>query len=174
MHIPDGFLEPRVWVPLAAAGAGAVALAARRAKGRLEERQVPLLGVTAAFLFAAQMINVPVLPGVVSGHFLGGTFVAILLGPSASVLVMATVLVIQCFLLFDGGVTALGANVMNLAVVGGAGGWCVYAALRRWNAPFAAGAGAWAGTVASAVACAAELAASGKVAFVEAAIPHAP
>jgi cobalt/nickel transport system permease protein len=117
MHIPDGFLAPEV---AAAAGVGSVAVVAyalRRADRELDERAVPLLGVTGAFVFAAQMLNFPVAGGT-SGHLLGATLAAVLLGPWLACLVMAVVLTGQAFAFADGGITALGANVLNMGIVG--------------------------------------------------------
>jgi cobalt/nickel transport system permease protein len=117
MHIPDGFLSPGV-----AAAGGMVAIAAvayglRVANVELDEARVPLLGVLAAFIFAAQMLNFPVAGGT-SGHFLGATMAAVLLGPWIACLVMSVVLLVQCFAFADGGVSALGANILNMGVLG--------------------------------------------------------
>ncbi len=168
MHIPDGFLSAPVAAAGYAASAAVVALAFKRSKQTLEERQVPLLGVTTAFVFAAQMLNFPVAMGT-SGHFLGAALAAVLLRPLNGCLVFATVLVVQCLLFADGGLTALGANMFNMGVVGVLGG---YAAFRfvavmlphsRRNFLFAAALGSWLSVVASASACAVELAVSGTV-----------
>lgn len=130
MHIPDGFLSAPVWVSTGVASAGVVGAGIARARKTLGEQQVPMLGVTAAFIFAAQMLNFPVLGGT-SGHFGGAAMAAILLGPLNAVLVLAVVLVIQALVFFDGGISALGANVFNLGVVGGFVGWGVYTLLMR-------------------------------------------
>src|SRR5690606_22805508 len=106
-----------------------VAVAARRCGEQLGERQVPLAAVTAAFIFAAQMLNFPVAAGT-SGHLLGGVLAAVLVGPWAGVVCITVVLAVQALLFADGGLTALGLNVVNLAVVGCLGGWLVYRALR--------------------------------------------
>src|SRR5947207_1896771 len=95
MHIPDGFLAPRVWVALDAVSGSFVALAVRRVTAAFEEKAVPLMGVLAAFVFAGQMINIPVAGGT-SGHFLGGALVGALLGPWAGLMVMTVVLLVQC------------------------------------------------------------------------------
>jgi cobalt/nickel transport system permease protein len=130
MHIPDGFLSPGV-----AAAAGVVAIAAvayglRVANVELDEARVPLLGVVAAFIFAAQMLNFPVAGGT-SGHFLGATMAAVLLGPWIACLVMSVVLIVQCFAFADGGVSALGANILNMGVLGALlAGFLVVAAQR--------------------------------------------
>ena len=117
MHIPDGFLSDGVagaaWVPTVAI----VAVSLRRANDSLDERRVPLLGVTAAFIFAVQMLNFPVAGGT-SGHLLGAALAAILLGPWLACLVMTVVLAAQAFVFADGGVTALGANVLNMGLIG--------------------------------------------------------
>src|SRR5215210_7791815 len=117
MHIPDGFLAPEVAVSTGVVAAGAVGHALRRADRTLDERAVPLLGVTGAFVFAAQMLNFPVAGGT-SGHFLGAALAAVLLGPWVACLVLAVVLSLQAFVFADGGITALGANVLNMGVIG--------------------------------------------------------
>ncbi len=112
MHIPDGFLDAPTALATGAVSVGVVAVAAKRAARDLGERTVPLLGVTAAFVFAAQMLNFPIAAGT-SGHFLGAVFAVALLGPWAASLVMTVVVVIQALLMGDGGLTALGANVLQ-------------------------------------------------------------
>ena len=116
MHIPDGFLSPEVAAGTAVLATGAVAVGLRRAGSRLDDRVVPLLGVTGAFVFAAQMLNFPVAGGT-SGHFLGAALATVLLGPWLACLVLAVVLATQSFVFADGGVSALGANVLNMGVV---------------------------------------------------------
>src|SRR3954454_22315926 len=166
MHIPDGFLTPEVAVATAIPAAAAVAAGLRKANMTLDERKVPLLGVTAAFVFAAQMLNFPIAGGT-SGHFLGAALAAILLGPWLACVVMAVVLTTQAFLFADGGVTALGANVLNMGVVGAlVVGWLMLAARRvlpnsRTTFLGIAGIGAWLAVMAGALAASLELAASG-------------
>jgi cobalt/nickel transport system permease protein len=173
MHIPDGFLSPEVAAVCAVPAAGAVAYGLRRANRELDERRVPLLGVTAAFVFAAQMLNFPVAGGT-SGHFLGAALAAILLGPWLAGLVLSVVLIAQAFVFADGGITALGANVLNMGVVGAlvVGGLMVAArkvlgrvgmGSSRGVLLAVAGAGAWLAVVAGAAATAVELAISGTV-----------
>jgi cobalt/nickel transport system permease protein len=168
MHIPDGFLTPEVAAACAVPAVGAVGYGLRRASRDLDERRVPLLGVTAAFVFAVQMLNFPVAGGT-SGHFLGAALAAILLGPWLAGLVLAVVLVVQSFVFADGGVTALGANVLNMGVIGAlvVGGLTVGAqrVLPKRRATFLAvsGAGAWLAVMAGATATAVELAISGTV-----------
>ena len=120
MHIPDGFLTPPVWLTLDAISAPVIAWAARRrpdAESVSDLRQTPLLGVMGAFVFAAQMVNFPVAFGA-SGHLLGGTLLSVVLGPSAAVLTMSAIVALQALLFQDGGVLALGANILNMAFLG--------------------------------------------------------
>jgi cobalt/nickel transport system permease protein len=130
MHIPDGFLDSWVAALAAVPAALAVLYGLRRAGGRLDERRVPLLGVTAAFIFAVQMLNFPVAGGT-SGHLLGAALAAILLGPWLACLVMAVVLTVQAFVFADGGITALGANVLCMGVLGALGIGFLMLATRR-------------------------------------------
>src|SRR5581483_1316362 len=122
-------LSTRVWAACDAVAAAAVLGAAWRANRSMDEKHVPLLGVSGAFVFAAQMLNFPI-PGGTSGHFVGGALVGILLGPSAAVVVLASVLLIQCFVFRDGGVTALGANLVNMGLLGGVLGGLIRSLLR--------------------------------------------
>lgn len=167
MHIPDGFIDGKTVATTAVLAAVGVGLALRQVRRTLPQRHVPLLGLSAAFLFAAQMLNFPVVAGT-SGHLIGGVLVAALLGPSAAVVVVTTVLIVQCFLFQDGGVLALGANVVNMAILGAGGGWGVYRIISavlpgpRGRIAAVAFAG-WLSTVLAAVACAGQLAWSGRV-----------
>ena len=123
MHIPDSFLSVPVAGAAGVASLVALAIALERLRNNLGKRYAPLLGLTTAFIFAAQMINFPVFGGT-SGHLLGGTLAAIILGsPWAGMLSIATVLIIQAVLFADGGITALGANILNMAVIGVWVGW---------------------------------------------------
>jgi cobalt/nickel transport system permease protein len=168
MHIPDGFLSPEVAGATAVAGAAAVGYGLKTANAALDERRVPLLGVTGAFIFAAQMLNFPVAGGT-SGHFLGAALAAILLGPWLGCLTMAVVLGLQAFVFADGGITALGANVLNMGVIGAliVGGAMLASrrTLPKSRALLLAitGVGAWLAVMAGAAATAIELAISGTV-----------
>jgi len=168
MHIPDGFLTPEVAAVCAVPAIGAVGYGLRRASRELDERRVPLLGVTAAFVFAAQMLNFPVAGGT-SGHFLGAALAALLLGPWLASVVLAVVLGVQSFVFADGGVTALGANILDMGVIGAlvVGGLMVGAQRvlpqRRGAFLAVAGVGAWLAVMAGATATAVELAISGTV-----------
>ena len=118
VHIPDALVSGPLNVATYVVSAGVCGLAVARANKTLGERQVPLLGVTAAFVFAAQMLNFPIIGGT-SGHFLGAVLASVLLGPLNACLIMALVLVIQCLWFGDGGLTALGTNIFNLGIIGG-------------------------------------------------------
>jgi len=138
MHIASGFLSPSVWGTMAVVSGAALAGSALVATRQLGDRKVPLMGVMGAFVFAAQMVNFPILAGT-SGHLGGGFLLGILLGPSLGIVVMTSVLVVQAFVFQDGGVEALGANIFVMGIVpsllGGAvrslwrrRGWMTYAA----------------------------------------------
>ncbi len=116
MHIASGFLSPPVWAAMAAASGAAMAGSLAVAGRRLDERKVPLMGVMGAFIFAAQMVNFPVLPGT-SGHLGGGFLLGILLGAPLGIIVMASILVVQSLVFQDGGIEALGANIFCMGVI---------------------------------------------------------
>lgn len=116
MHIPDGMLEARTWVPAWIGSAGVLGYAARRVRTLVSEGAVVLMAVMAALIFALQMLNFPVAGGT-SGHFAGGAAAAIVLGLWPAMLVMAAVVTIQALLFADGGITALGANMLTMAIV---------------------------------------------------------
>jgi len=167
VHIPDGFLDVKTAATAAVVSAAAVGVALRQARLRLGPRSVPLMGLAAAFVFAAQMLNFPVAGGT-SGHMVGSVLTAVLLGPSAAVIVISTVLIVQAMVFADGGVMALGANIFNMALIGAVGGWAVYRLVCRVfsglrGQVLAAAFAAWCAIVAGAVACAAELAISATV-----------
>jgi cobalt/nickel transport system permease protein len=129
MHIPDGFLDPKTWITLDAVATGTVGLSVYKTSRKLRERMIPLMGVLAAFIFAAQMLNFPVAGGT-SGHFVGGVLAAILLGPFAGTLVMTVVIIVQALLFQDGGIAVLGANVFNMAIVGSLLGYYIFRAIK--------------------------------------------
>ncbi len=131
MHMSDGIVNAptsAVFGLIAAAGLG---YALSRARAQLDERVAPMAGLVAAFVFALQMVNFPVLPGV-SGHLLGGALAAILVGPWLGALCVGIVLIVQALLFADGGLTALGTNITNLALIGTAAGIGVALLLRRF------------------------------------------
>ncbi len=125
MHIPDGFVNLPTSAGFGAAAAGGVWYSLRRAAAVLDDRRIPLAGLAAAFVFAAQMVNFPVAAGT-SGHLLGGVLAAVLLGPWLGSIVVTVVLVVQALVFADGGLTALGLNVFNMAIIGAIGGWYLY------------------------------------------------
>ena len=166
MHIPDGFLSVTVAVLCWVVAIAGVALAIWRSSETLGQRQVPLMGVLAAFIFAAQMLNFTVAGGT-SGHLIGGALAAVLLGPAAAVLTMTTVVAVQALLFQDGGLLVLGANITNMAIVASLVSYGVYRGVqllaggRRWGVLVGGFASAWVSVVISAVATAMELGFSG-------------
>ncbi|OAH14086.1 energy-coupling factor ABC transporter permease [Streptomyces jeddahensis] len=116
MHVPDGFIDAPVSAAAGVVAAGAVAVSLKGARRELDERTAPLAGLVAAFIFAVQMLNFPVAAGT-SGHLLGGALAAILVGPYTGVLCVSVVLLMQGVLFADGGLTALGVNITDMAVV---------------------------------------------------------
>ena len=126
MHIPDGFLNAPVAGVCWAITVLVVAAAVWRTNRTLTEKAVPLMGVMAAFIFAAQMINFPVAGGT-SGHMLGGALAVILVGPWAGIIVMTSVIGVQALIFQDGGLVAMGANILNMGIVGCLVGYVIYA-----------------------------------------------
>lgn len=166
MHIPDGFLTPLVsGVGWLLAGS-AVAAAIRQTRRQLGERQIPLMGVLAAFIFAAQAINFPVAAGT-SGHLLGGALAAIVVGPWAATLIMTAVIAVQGLLFQDGGLLVMGWNIINMGVLTALTGHVCYRLSRRLigaspgGAVAATFAAAWISVEVGAVATSVELAVSG-------------
>ena len=165
MHVPDGFLDLKTVTMTSVVAASGVGWALRRLKRALPRRRVPLMGLAASFLFVAQMLNFPVAAGT-SGHLIGAVLAAVLLGPSAAVVVVTAVLVVQALLFADGGILALGANICNMAIVAVVGGYAAFRGLTRLlpgeRGLLAATAFAsWWSILLAAIACAAELAISG-------------
>ncbi|MDD5020117.1 MAG: energy-coupling factor ABC transporter permease [Candidatus Omnitrophica bacterium] len=169
MHIPDGFLSPPVWASGWAVMTAALGWCVKKTHALLEEKMVPLMGVMCAFIFAAQMLNFPILGGT-SGHLLGGVLAAVLLGPCPAAVVLASVLVVQCLVFQDGGLTALGANIFNMAIVGTMGGYFIFRLIYKMKSTpkvflIAVACAAWFSVILAATACAFELALSGTVAL---------
>ena len=131
MHMSDGLVNAPTALGFAVFAVLVLALAVSRARADLDDRTAPMAGLVTAFVFAVQMINFPILPGA-SGHLLGGALVAILVGPWVGALCIAIVLVVQSLLFADGGLTALGTNITNMAIVGVFTGYLVALALRRF------------------------------------------
>jgi cobalt/nickel transport system permease protein len=130
VHIPDGFINAPASLAAGAVAAGGVGVSLRRAARTLQDRQAPLAGLVAAYIFAVQMLNFPVAAGT-SGHLLGGALAAILVGPWAGALCVAVVLGVQALLFADGGLSALGLNIINMSLVTAWGGYAVFLLLRR-------------------------------------------
>lgn len=129
MHIPDGLIDGRTSAAAGIVAIGAITLALRRLAATVDERQVPMMGLAAAFTFAVQMLNFPVAGGT-SGHLLGGALAAVLVGPAAGAVCVSVVLLVQALLFADGGLSALGLNIVNMALVGAFGGYAAFAVVR--------------------------------------------
>jgi cobalt/nickel transport system permease protein len=129
MHIPDGFVDPGTSAAAGVAAIGAIGVCVKRASTAIDDREVPLAGLAAAFVFSVQMLNFPVASGT-SGHLLGGALAAVLVGPWLGPLCVAVVLVVQALLFADGGLSALGLNIVNMSVIGAWGGYVVFLGLR--------------------------------------------
>jgi cobalt/nickel transport system permease protein len=166
LHIPDGFLSTPVSIVCWILTVIALAMALRRVNTELGERQVPLMGVLAACIFAGQMLNFPIAGGT-SGHLIGGALAVILLGPWAGILVMTSVVAIQALIFQDGGLLALGANILNMGVVSVFVANGVYRTVQsvakgaRWGLIAGGFAAAWVSVMASALITALQLALSG-------------
>jgi cobalt/nickel transport system permease protein len=166
MHIPDGFLSLAVAIVFWILAILAVGYGLSRARRELEERQVPLMGVLAAVIFAGQMLNFSVAGGT-SGHLLGAALAVILLGPWPALLVMTCVVSVQALIFQDGGLLALGANIFNMGVVGVFVAWGVYRLIRRltpdtrWATLLAGFLAAWSSIEIASLVAALQLALSG-------------
>lgn len=117
MHIPDGFLNPSTAIATFVIAMLVLILSFKKVQGNLDEKQVPLMGLLTALFFAAQMMNYPIVGGT-TAHLLGGASLGIILGPFAGCISMTILIVLQAFLFGDGGLTTLGANVLNMAIIG--------------------------------------------------------
>jgi cobalt/nickel transport system permease protein len=170
MHIPDGFLNVATVATTCAVSAGGIGGAVRMVGKKLGEKQVPLMGILAAFIFAAQMLNFPVAGGT-SGHVIGAALAAILLGPWAAVLIMSCVLIAQSLIFQDGGLLALGANIFNMGIVASFSGYYIYklvswlAGANRRGALIGGFVAAWFSVFLASIFCAIELALSGSSPF---------
>ena len=168
MHIPDGFLSLPVSLVGWAISIAMLAYATRLTGRQLGEKQVPLMGVMAAFIFAAQMLNFTVAGGT-SGHLIGGALAAILLGPWAGTLIMTAVVAVQALLFQDGGLVVMGANILNMGIIACFVGYYAYTWLtpivgqRSWGMLARAFVAAWLSVVISAIATAIELGLSGTI-----------
>lgn len=129
MHVPDGFIGGGVSAGAGVAAWAGLAVAVRRTGAELDDRRIPLTGLVAAFVFAAQMLTFPIAAGT-SGHVIGGVLAAVLVGPWAGAVCLAVVVVVQA-LFADGGLTALGINLVNLSLVSTLGGYAVFRSVAR-------------------------------------------
>jgi cobalt/nickel transport system permease protein len=166
MHIPDGVIGATTAAGFGVVAAGGFGVAARRTRQVLTDRHIPLAALTAAFVFAAQMVNFPVIAGM-SGHLLGGVLAAVLVGPAAGFVVITIVLIVQSLVFADGGLTALGLNIVNMGLIGAVGGYAVFRFLlvaipRRYRSiPLAAGVAAFVAVPAAALGFVAQFAIGG-------------
>lgn len=131
MHVPDGFLSAGVSVATGVASAGGIGYSLMRAKESLSDRLAPMAGLVAAFVFAVQMLNFPVAAGT-SGHLLGGALACIMVGPWAGTIAVAIVLVVQALLFADGGLTALGTNILLISIIPGWSGLAIFFGIRKF------------------------------------------
>jgi cobalt/nickel transport system permease protein len=131
MHVPDGFLNAGVSVATGVVSAGGIGYSLVKAKETLSERLAPMAGLVAAFVFAVQMLNFPVAAGT-SGHLLGGALACIIVGPWAGVVAVAVVLIVQGLLFADGGLTALGTNILLIAIIPGWSGYAIFRGIRSF------------------------------------------
>ena len=129
MHVPDGFLDAPTSIATGVVAAAAVAVALRGARRELDDRTAPLAGLVASFVFATQMLNFPVGAGT-SGHLLGGALAAVLVGPYTGLLCMSVVLLVQSLMFADGGITALGTNIVLMGLVTVVVAWLAFRALQ--------------------------------------------
>jgi cobalt/nickel transport system permease protein len=169
LHIPDGFLNLPVIGVTWIFAIGLIALALKQVQDEYQDRTVPLMGVCAAFIFAAQMINFPI-PFGTSGHLLGGTLAGVLLGPWAGSLVMSVVFIVQGVVFQDGGITVMGANIFNMGLIGTFGGYYLFRIIRNGigrdklqGMVVGSAIAAWVSVVIAAIICAFELGLSGTV-----------
>jgi cobalt/nickel transport system permease protein len=130
MHIPDGFINPATAAIMFAVSIVFLVWSWKKVKAEYPPSFVAMLAISSAFVFAAQMVNFPIVYGT-SGHLVGGTFLAVLLGPFAAMLSMTIVLMMQAFFFADGGIIAFGANVFNMAVIGALGFFIVKLLTRK-------------------------------------------
>ncbi|HEX6888857.1 MAG TPA: energy-coupling factor ABC transporter permease [Candidatus Nanopelagicales bacterium] len=130
MHIPDGFVDAPVSIAAGVVAIGGVGLALKRASRELDDRTAPMAGLVAVYIFAVQMLNFPVAAGT-SGHLLGGALAAILVGPATGILAVSVVLIVQALMFADGGLSALGLNIVNMAFVTVLVAWPVFRGLAK-------------------------------------------
>jgi len=159
MHIPDGLMEPSIAIIGWVIALIFIAISTKVINKKIDEKQIPLMAILAGGIFVAQMLNFPI-GGGTTGHLIGAVLAAILLGPYAAMIVIVVILIIQALLFGDGGITAFGLNVLNMAIIGCFTGWYIYHIFpAKFKIPgiFIA---SWASVFLGALACSIELAAS--------------
>lgn len=160
MHIPDGFIDPATAAVMFVVSIAFLAWSWKKVQATYSRSFTAILAISSAFVFAAQMINFPIAFGT-SGHLVGGTFLAVLLGPYAGILSMTIVLLMQALFFADGGITAFGANVFNMAVIGGLSFFIVKFltrdSLNNRRFAFSVFIAAWLSVVLSALSCALQI-----------------
>ncbi len=159
MHIPDGLMDPAVWALGWILALVIIGLAVAKIGKRLDERTIPLMAVLAAGIFVAQMLNFPI-GGGTTGHLIGAALATILLGPWAAMLIITVILVIQGLVFGDGGLTAMGLNILNMAIIAPLVTWGVLKVFTEKNRTAGIPVAAWASVLLASAVCAAELAVS--------------
>ncbi|EKN71397.1 cobalamin (vitamin B12) biosynthesis protein CbiM [Neobacillus bataviensis LMG 21833] len=167
MHIPDGILSPTILAAGAVVSVAVLAKSVQESKNNLEQTAVPIMGVMAAFIFAAQMVNFPLLGAAASGHLIGGALAAYLFGFWPTTLIMTTVVTIQAIVFQDGGISVLGVNILNMAILAPLAATLVYKLLGKSKIPvsalvFIAG---WVSVVVTSIVAALQLGASDVVSY---------
>lgn len=159
MHLPDGVMDPAVWAAGWIIALVVIGIAVLRVGKNLDERKIPLMAVLAAGIFIAQRLNFPI-GGGVSGHLIGAALATLLVGPWASIIIITVILIIQALLFGDGGITTMGLNILNMAVIASAVTWAVVAVAGAKHRQASTPVAAWASVFVASTVCAAELAAS--------------
>jgi len=159
MHVADGVMAPEVWITAWMIALVALALMFWKLDRRLDERTMPMMAILAAGIFVAQMLNFPI-GGGTTGHLIGAALATILLGPYAAMLIITAILVIQCLVFGDGGITALGLNILNMAIIAPLVTYGVMTLFGERRSKTGTPVAAWASVFIAATVCAAQLALS--------------
>lgn len=162
MHIPDGYLNAVTSAGTFIASGAAGVIASKKIRESIEEERIPLFGVTAALIFAAQMVNFPIIGGT-SGHLIGGLLASLIAGPFGGFFIMTSVLIVQALVFADGGITALGANILNMAVIGSMLSYYIYRFLikSKLSQNISIALASWLSVVLASIACSIEIWLSG-------------
>lgn len=156
MHIPDGLMAPEIWILGWLIALPVIALAVYQVGKTVDEKTVPFMAMLGAGIFVAQMLNFPV-GGGTTGHLIGAALAVALLGVYGSVVIMTVILIIQCFVFGDGGVTALGLNLLNMAVIAPFAAWFIFKVFSGRTEKIGIPVGAWVSVVLASLACALQL-----------------